>query len=64
MVVPSKVYDILANGRPVAAVASERTEIARWCGSMSVESLPIPTTRTNWPNRSGASYKQREYGNL
>jgi colanic acid biosynthesis glycosyl transferase WcaI len=29
MVVPSKVYDILANGRPVAAVASERTEIAR-----------------------------------
>jgi glycosyltransferase involved in cell wall biosynthesis len=29
VVVPSKVYDILANGRPVAAVASERTEIAR-----------------------------------
>ena len=29
VVVPSKVYDILANGRPVAAVASEWTEIAR-----------------------------------
>lgn len=29
VVVPSKVYDILANGRPIAAVASERTEIAR-----------------------------------
>ena len=29
VVVPSKVYDILAHGRPVAAVASERTEIAR-----------------------------------
>ena len=29
VVVPSKMYDILANGRPIAAVASERTEIAR-----------------------------------
>jgi len=29
VVVPSKMYDILANGRPVAAIASERTEIAR-----------------------------------
>jgi glycosyltransferase involved in cell wall biosynthesis len=29
VVVPSKVYDILANGRPIAAVASEQTEIAR-----------------------------------
>ena len=29
VVVPSKVYDILANGRPIAAIASERTEIAR-----------------------------------
>ena len=29
VVVPSKMYDILANGRPIAAVASEWTEIAR-----------------------------------
>lgn len=29
VVVPSKMYDILANGRPIAAVASDRTEIAR-----------------------------------
>jgi glycosyltransferase involved in cell wall biosynthesis len=29
VVEPSKVYDILAHGRPIAAVASERTEIAR-----------------------------------
>ena len=29
VVVPSKMYDILANGRPIAALASERTEVAR-----------------------------------
>ena len=29
VVVPSKMYDILANSRPIAAIASEQTEIAR-----------------------------------
>ena len=29
VVVPSKMYDILANGRPIAAIASEQTEIVR-----------------------------------
>ena len=54
VVVPSKLYSILAAGRPVLAVAAEESDAARIVVESAAAWRPIRTILRPWPRRSGS----------